>query len=91
MGNEQVSEDDLPLSFSIDDINIMLGHISIDSVSYDDWLSVGMAIHSEYDDDRGLSCWDNWSNWVRGISSMSVLSGWRGFGQATAIKLQWEH
>jgi hypothetical protein len=78
-GNELMSDDDLPLEFSENDINQMLGSIPIDSVSYDDWLAIGMAIHSEFADERGLLIWDNWSKLGVRYKNNECNSRWTGF------------
>jgi len=61
-----------------DKIHDALAHISPD-VGYDEWLRVGMALHSELGD-AGLSVWDSWSaRSAKYPGNREVASHWRSF------------
>jgi len=52
-------------SASTEDIQQALDQLD-PNLSYDEWVQVGMAIHSELPDSRGMELWNNWSS--RGIN-----------------------
>lgn len=58
-GNEELDEDER--SYAINQIRRMISHIEIEDVSYDEWLYVGQAIHTQHPNDEGLELWDEWS------------------------------
>jgi len=51
--------------------------------TYDDWISVGMALHDAYDGDQeGLDLWDRWSQeGDKYEGTQDLLSSWRAFSQ----------
>lgn len=94
-GNEYISSDDLEEKFSLDQIQTMLDAIDPNELTYDDWLQVGQAIHSQHSDGTGLRLWDQWSQ--RDTSKGSdgkprygshVCSGrWAGFDAAGSVRI----
>ncbi len=51
--------------------------------SYDDWLTVGMALHSASSgSDDGLSKWDAWSKAGKGYDDRKISRKWTGFGDS---------
>lgn len=60
-GNEQVGDSDVERQYPITELVRMLQYIDPDILSYDDWLRVGHALHSQHSDMEGLSTWDHWS------------------------------
>ena len=66
--------------WSIEDARDMLGHISAD-VGYDEWIAVGMAIHSE-----GLpfSLWDDWSK-TSGKYDNTTVNHWKSFNPGRGV------
>lgn len=46
----------------------------------DEWISIGMAIHSEWPDDYGMEIWDQWSSGSSAqYDSKALRSAWRSF------------
>lgn len=66
-GNEEVDEDALETQFPLRELWVMLASVNPGSLSYDEWLRVGQAIHSQHPTEDGLRCWDLWSQ--KGIKS----------------------
>lgn len=60
-GNEGIKEDDVEREYAVVEIGRMVKHIDPDELTYDEWLWVGQAIHSQHPDDAGLELWDIWS------------------------------
>jgi len=62
--------------------------------SYDDWISVGMALHDGFDgSDEGLQLWDTWSQeGEKYEGTQDLLSSWRAFnsdGPSKTLKSIW--
>lgn len=54
---------------------------------YEDWIRVGMAIHSELHD-AGFAVWDNWSSHSQKYPGEKELrSHWKSFGRSTGITI----
>jgi hypothetical protein len=76
-GNEEVNDGDLGPNVSTDQIRRMLSAIDPDRLSYDQWLSVGMAIHSQHSD--ALKLWDDWSQSGDRYKPDECRKRWKGF------------
>jgi len=55
-----------------------LTYIDPDS-DYEQWINIGMAIHSEYPGKRGLELWDNWSREGEKYQLSECEKHWDGF------------
>jgi len=85
-GNENVEEDDYERVLSIDQIERMLSFIDINSIDYDIWLHIGMAIKSQYHDNVGLGLWEQWSKHGSRHKDGECGTRWRGFSDAGTIR-----
>ena len=81
-GNENVTDRDIEPQVPIVQIERMLAAIDPDDLSYDEWLSIGMAIHSQHQDDNGLELWDRWSQRGDRYRPGECEKRWRGFTAA---------
>lgn len=61
-GNDNVTDADLEEIVPLEQVNRMVSGINPDNLEYDEWLRIGLAIHSQYPDDDGLEVWDEWSS-----------------------------
>lgn len=71
---EQNEKQDIP----VHQVNRMLTIIDPDSLSYEDWVRVGMALKSMYGDD-GLDIWDEWSAEGARRKNNECKSRWKTF------------
>jgi hypothetical protein len=86
-GNELVGESDLEVSVPLDQIKRMVASIDPDKLTYDEWLRVGQAIHTQYCGEEGLEVWDSWSaNGVR-YKPNECSSRWAGFEPTGRIRM----
>jgi len=76
-GNENVTESDLEPVVPIEQIERMLAAIDPNDLAYDQWLSIGMAIHSQHQD--ALPVWDNWSSHGKRYKAGECNKRWGGF------------
>ena len=77
-GNENVRDDDLETQVSPEQIERMLQAIDPNKLSYDEWLRIGQAIHTQYPDQVGLTLWDSWSSKGRRYQPRECTSRWHG-------------
>lgn len=62
------------------DIRDALANIDIDACDYDRWLTIGMALHHQYDgDERGLELWDEWSTESEHYDFDEIKDKWASF------------
>jgi len=86
-GNENVTADDLENPVSVAQIKILLEHVDINDIGYDDWLRIGMAIKSEFPGDVGLTLWGMWSeNGERYVSGECTIR-WKGFSHPGSVRV----
>lgn len=78
-GNEEVADEDLIPPVPLTKVAEMLSHIVPDSMSYGEWLSIGMAIHSQYPGSDGLAVWEAWSKPGKRYKSKECINRWNGF------------
>jgi len=76
-GNENVTESDVEPVVPIEQIERMLAAINPNDLSYDQWLSIGMAIHSQHQD--AFPVWDNWSSRGKRYKVGECNKRWGGF------------
>lgn len=60
-GAENIDDEDVEEQVSITQIEEMLSFINPNDLSYDEWLKIGMAIHTQYPGEDGLNLWNSWS------------------------------
>ncbi len=62
------------------DIRDALSNIDIDACDYDRWLTIGMALHHQYDGgDTGLELWDEWSTDSEHYDYDEIKAKWASF------------
>lgn len=82
-GSEQVGQDDVFTKLPLSELMDVLDHIDVKSTSFDEWLRVGMAIHSERGDD-GFELWNEWSAEDPDRYDIKALqSHWQTFREVT--------
>lgn len=79
LGNENLTDAHLEDKFTKREIWNMLVKIDPNSLTYDEWVNVGMAIHSQHPDDDGLRLWDAWSAEGDRYEAGECQARWRGF------------
>lgn len=78
-GNEEVAAEDLIPLVPLTKVAEMLTYISPDKLSYYEWLSLGMAIHSQYPGSDGLAVWNKWSERGERHKPKECVNRWNGF------------
>jgi len=86
-GNENVQDADFEQIVPISQIQTMLDYINPDDLSYDKWLRVGQAIHSQYPNQEGLRLWDDWSRNGERYKSNECGVRWSGFDEGGNIRI----
>ena len=86
-GNENITDDDVEKEVPLDQIKRMLDVVDPDSLSYDEWLRVGMAIKSQHQGDDGLDIWDEWSQKGAKYKANECRTRWHGFADAGTIRI----
>lgn len=61
-GRGQIDEDDEIEVVTLEELRSIIKDINIGSLSYDEWLRVGMSIHSHQPNEEGCRIWDAWSS-----------------------------
>ena len=78
-GNEMVEIDDLEQEIPLPQIDRMLDAINPDTLSYDEWLQIGMAIKSQHPGGEGLALWDKFSRRGERYQRGECHKRWEGF------------
>lgn len=86
-GNENVGFGDVEDKFSLEQILSMLSVIQPDDLSYDEWLEIGQAIHSQHPTGEGLNLWDDWSQEGERYEKGECHSRWAGFDENGHIRI----
>lgn len=86
-GSENVDDDALETLFSPREIWSMLQPIDPDDLTYDDWLHIGQAIHSQHPDPTGLKIWDSWSQKGGRYDEGECALRWKGFKSYGPIRI----
>lgn len=86
-GSENVDDEDGERMASPNEIQLMLTHINIDELSYDEWLQVGQAIHSQYPNDEGLNLWGNWSKEGVRYEQGECSVRWHSFNVGGSVRM----
>ena len=73
-----------PLDLSDDEIDAYLSAYDPDVLEYDQWLTVGAALHHQYlgSEDDGYSRWLHWSERSRKHDPKLMPMKWRSFGKS---------
>lgn len=79
LGNENLDDSHLETRYTKRQIWDMLCKIDPNELSYEEWVNVGMAVHSQHDDDDGFKMWDKWSQSGDRYEQGECESRWRGF------------
>lgn len=87
LGNENVGEGDVERQFTPREIWAMLTKLDPDTLTYDEWLKVGQAIHSQHPNDTGLKMWDSWSAKGERYKSGECTNRWNGFKSYGPIRI----
>ena len=86
-GNEYVDIKDVEDKFEAHQIRDMLEYINPDELTYDEWLQVGLAIHSQFPDDLGFGLWDEWSKPGDRYDPKECVVRWNGFDQGGDVRI----
>lgn len=86
-GNENLDEDDTERLHTLREIWDLLQVINPDNLSYDDWLRVGQAIHSQHSDAGGLKVWDAWSQKGERYKDGECHARWSGFKSYGPVRI----
>lgn len=77
-GNENIGDDDVLTAVTPDDVISMLSAIDINSLDYESWVKIGMAIyHSNIN--GGLGIWEQWSKKGKRYKLGECIKRWNGF------------
>ena len=87
LGNENMGADDGETSYSIRQIGNMIKNIDLDNLTYDEWLWIGQAIHSQHPNEKGLELWDKWSKRGSRYESSECSIRWSGFSENGPIRI----
>lgn len=86
-GNENVGDSDLEQKYSIRQLGNIMKSIDINDISYDDWLQIGQAIHSQHPTMKGLELWDRWSKTGDRYKPRECEIRWHRFDGAGPIRI----
>lgn len=86
-GNENMDEGDLEQTIPLDQVARMLSTIDIDDLTYDEWLRIGQAIHSQHPGHDGLETWDEWSRTGSRYEDGECRIRWDGFDQGGTVRV----
>lgn len=86
-GNENVEDDHIERQWSILQIQDMLIKISPDELSYDEWLMVGQAVHSQHPNQEGLALWQIWSEGGERYENGECSGRWGGFRPDGSVRM----
>lgn len=79
LGNENLTDADLETKFTKRQIWDMLCKIDPNEMAYDEWLNIGMAIHSQHPDEDGFKMWDKWSSEGARYEADECSKRWHAF------------
>lgn len=64
-GNEEIELEDIEDQIPLEKVAKLLDSINPDDLTYEEWVRIGQAVHSQHADDDGLNAWNLWS--ARGV------------------------
>jgi len=85
-GNENVGASDVEETVPLEQVERMLSAIDPDDLGYDDWVQIGMAIHSQHPVE-GLDVWDLWSSHGERYKVGECALRWDGFDEAGTVRM----
>ena len=86
-GNENTDEEDYEQQYTLKELSTIIKHIDIDDITYDQWLWVGQAIHSQHPGQDGLELWDEWSSKGERYVKGECKVRWSGFNEMGEIRV----
>ena len=78
-GNEEMDDTDTERQFTAREIWDILSFINPNDLSYERWLAIGQAIHSQLPNDKGLELWNVWSSDGEKYEQDECVKRWNGF------------
>lgn len=86
-GNENITADDLENPVTSNQVEILLRHVDINDLAYEDWLRIGMSIKSEFPGVKGLEMWAHWSAGGERHQQGECTTRWNGFAHPGAVRI----
>lgn len=86
-GNEEMEDGDIEDFVQLDKVQSILGTVNPNDLTYEEWLRIGQAIHSQHPNDEGLSVWDEWSQQGERYELDECAIRWRGFKHNGPIRM----
>jgi len=86
-GNENIADEDMEKPVPPEQIKRMLESIDPSSLSYEEWLRVGMSIKSQMQGDDGLEIWDTWSSQGEKYKPNECKTRWYGFADVGTVRI----
>lgn len=77
-GNENVQQDDLYGTPSLERVQHLLTFLDPDDLSYNDWIATGMVTKALYPD-SGFPVWDEWNQRCVGYNLDEIAAKWDSF------------
>lgn len=82
----EMGNDDMETTVTLEQMERMLQFIPPD-VPHDDWVKIGMAIHSQHPNGDGMDLWDEWSRPGETYDRSMVKAKWRSFRKGGNIRV----
>lgn len=86
-GNENLDSSDFESSYSIRQIGNMIKDIDMETITYDEWLWIGQAIHSQHPNEKGLELWDRWSQRGERYKANECDIRWHSFKEEGSMRI----
>lgn len=86
LGNQHITDADLEIPITEEQIITMLNAIDPNDLGYDDWLKMGLSIKSQLNDETGLAIWDEWSRKGTRYKSGECDIRWNGFSDFGTVR-----
>lgn len=86
-GNENLDDSSVETQYTKRQIWDMLKKIDPDELTYDDWLNVGMAVHSQHPTEDGFRLWDAWSQKGNRYEPNECAARWSGFKNYGTVRV----
>lgn len=86
-GNEEVGESDEERKYSIEQVKNLLDHVDPNTLSYDQWLWTGQAIHSQHPTQEAFEMWDTWSQQGERYQPNECGVRWHAFNEGGRIRM----
>lgn len=86
-GSENVDAEALEQQVPLDKAEKTLNSINPDDLSYDEWVRLGQAIHSQHPGSDGLKVWDDWSQKGERYEEGECAKRWNKFDVNGPIRM----